>query len=396
MYRYFELFLAMGVAWSLSGILRFSLPQNRKSADAPYAVMVITVFLLSILDNLLRPHLLPMGVLHFIYPLTRVSYYLVGPALWAYVQVLLKKDFKFRYRTLLHLIPFLVWFTYVLIEPAALHPKIPFGESASLSTESTGSPFLSLSFLWDLSASLSRLIYSVVILITLRRHTCTLPDRVSDINSRNTISWLGYLLIFYTGLYLMNSIIQLIFHEGALPTQISAGISRSLPAVLCVFLFSIFSEDQPILTDIELPEDSMPSGEAVKGKKYEKSGMSDEECRSLYPELLRHIERSKAYVNPELTLNMLAEQMGETRHRLSELINRESGRKFFTFINMFRLEEFKEAVKTGRYPDYTILAIAMECGFSSSSAFYSLIRKELGTTPKALVKEIQGNSTAVE
>ena len=44
MYRYFELILAMGTAWALSGILRFTLPKNRKTPDSAYAIAVIIVF----------------------------------------------------------------------------------------------------------------------------------------------------------------------------------------------------------------------------------------------------------------------------------------------------------------------------------------------------------------
>ena len=396
MYRYFELLLAMGTAWSLSGIIRFSLPGNRKTPDAAYAVLVISVFLLSILDNLLRPHLLPMAVLHYLYPLTRLSYFLVGPALWLYVRVLLKDDFKLKVSSLLHLLPFVIWLIYILIEPSSIHPKIRFGENPELLAGSGDTPIIPFSFFWSLSKNLSRLIYSGAILILLKRHNRNLPDRVSSIHSGNTLSWLGSLIVFYTGIYLLNSLIYLLVPEESLFSQVSAAIGRSLPAVLFVFLFSLFSENQPILAVKEdLGEEERRTEEKERAEtcnsrspKYEKSGIGEEESKSLYRELFRHIESSKAYLDPELTLDMLAEQIGETRHRLSEVINRESGKRFFSFINGFRLREFREAVKSDRYPDYTILAVAFECGFRSSSAFYSLVKKELGTTPKALVREI--------
>lgn len=382
MYRYFELILAMGTAWAISGILRFSHPVKRKSPDAPFVIAVIIVFLLSIFDNLLRPHLLSMSVLRFIYPVTRLSYYLVGPALWFYVRILLKDNFELKAGSLLHLFPFLFWFIYVLIEPASLHPEIPFGETSSVGAAQPASPVFSLAFLWDVSANLSRLLYSAAILVLLRKNKKQLPDRVSSINSRNTLSWLGNLVIFYTGIYLISSLIYLIFPVESQLVQITAAVGRSLPAVLFVFLFSFFSQDQPILAEKE---------EFLAARKYEKSGMTDIESRTLYSELNEHITEKKVYLEPELTLEMLAQQMGETRHRLSEVINREAGKKFYNFINDFRLNEFRDAVKEDRYPDYTIIAIAFECGFRSSSAFYSLIKKELGTTPKALVQEIQSS-----
>ena len=395
MFRYFELLLAMGAAWAFSGIIRFSLPKNRKAPDAVFAVVVIGVFLLCILDNLLRPHLLPMAVLQFIYPVTRVSYLLVGPALWFYVKVLLEDGFKLKRSALLHLIPFAIWFLNILMEPSTIHPKIQFGENPNLS-DGPESSLIPFEFLWSLSKNLSRLIYSAVILVILRRHSRRLPDRVSSIHSRNTLSWLGYLVVFYTAIYLLGSLIHLTVPEESLFAQVFAAVGRSLPAVLFVFLFSLFSEDQPILGLKEDPGSEKADEKGVtgnindqnEGPKYEKSGLSEEESGILFRNLVDHIMQTKAYLDPELTLDMLATQMGETRHRLSEAINRESGKRFFSFINGFRLEEFREAVKSERYPDYTILAVAFECGFRSSSAFYSLVKKELGTTPKALVNDI--------
>lgn len=396
MLRYFELLLSMGMAWALSGIIRFSLPGKRKSPDAPFAVLVLSIFLLSILDNLFHPDLLPMQVLRYIFPLTRLSYFLIGPSLWLYVKVLLEGEYKPKATSLFHLLPFVIWLVHILMEPSSIHPKIQFGKEPDLFSIPDG--ILPFSFLWSISKNLSRLIYSAAILVLLRRHERKLPDRVSSIHSGNTLSWLGALVVLYTGIYLLDSLIHLTVSEMSLLAQVTADIGRSLPAVLFVFLFSFFSEDQKVLAESEEgtdPEKSLPrdscsgKAEGASVPKYVKSGMGTEECGALYGELYRYIESSKAYLDSDLTLGTLAEQMGETRHRLSEAINRESGKRFFSFINGFRLEEFRDAVKTDRYPDYTILAVAFECGFRSSSAFYSLVRKELGTTPKALVKEIR-------
>ncbi|MDC7227624.1 MAG: helix-turn-helix transcriptional regulator [Spirochaetales bacterium] len=386
MYRYFELILAMGTAWAVSGILHFTRKENRNSPEAGFSVAVILVFLLNIFDNLLRPHLIPMSALQFIYPVTRLSYFLVGPVLFFYVRVLLNGNLKLKPEAFFHLIPFATWFIYVLIDPASLNPEIPFGSNTGIVIEHKVSPLFPFKFYWDLSINLSRLIYLLIIINILRRHKKQLPDMVSDINRRNTLSWLGTLVAVYTGLYLLNSLIYLIFPEDLLFTQVAAAVGRSLPAVLFVFLFSIFSENQNIVNydDKNKPDKT----ESLSGQKYEKSGISDNESRDLYNALCSYLEQTKPYLDSELTLDMLAEQFGETRHRLSEVINRESGRRFFSFINNYRLREYRDAVKNDRYPDYTIIAVAFECGFRSSSAFYSYIKKELDMTPKQLVREI--------
>jgi AraC-like DNA-binding protein len=377
MNHYLELVLAMGVAWALSGIIRIILVK-RHSPESPYVIAVITVFLINLLDNLLRPDLIPMRILNFIYPITRLSFLLVGPALYFYVQILLKKNFKITAKSSVHAIPFFIWFVIVLIQPENLHPQFILGESSGIFLWQTGNQILRLSFFWDLSSNLSRLSYCAFILSRVQRHSKQLPDLVSNTNRNNTLSWLVYLILFYTGLYLLISLITLLFPADLLLSRIFASIGRNLPPVLFVFIFSLFSADQPILSEnLGIGEKS-----AEVDKKYEKSGIGDKEIKELYSKLVNYLEQSKAYLDPELTLDLLSSQLGETRHRISEVINRESGKKFYTFINTFRIKEFLQAIETNRYPDYTILAVAFECGFRSSSAFYTLFKAEYGMTPR--------------
>jgi AraC-like DNA-binding protein len=377
MNNYRELLMAMGVAWALSGICRIILVK-RQAPESPYVIAVITVFLINILDNLLRPDLIPMKILNFIYPITRLSFLLVGPSLYFYIQILLKKNFKITAKSAVHAIPFFLWFVIVLIEPENLHPQFIPGESSGIFLWQTDNPILRMSFFWDLSSNLSRLSYCAFILFRIQGHSRQLPDLVSNTNRNNTLSWLAYLILFYTGLYLLTSLITLLFPSDLLFSRIFASIGRNLPPVLFVFLFSLFSADQPILSENAGIEEK-PDG---ADKKYEKSGIGDKEIKVLYSRLVNYLEQSKAYLDPELTLDLLSEQMGETRHRISEVINRESGKKFYTFINTFRIKEFLQAVETNRYPDYTILAVAFECGFRSSSAFYTLFKAEYGMTPR--------------
>ncbi|MGD1821615.1 MAG: AraC family transcriptional regulator [Pleomorphochaeta sp.] len=41
-----------------------------------------------------------------------------------------------------------------------------------------------------------------------------------------------------------------------------------------------------------------------------------------------------------------------------------------------------------KYPNFTLLAIYIECGFKSSSSFYSIVKEEYGVTPKVLTNQI--------
>jgi AraC-like DNA-binding protein len=392
MYEIFQIILAMGTAWAISGLLRLSVFKRNTDTDAKYASAVIFVFLLTILDNLLRPSFISMSFLRVIYPVTRLSYFLVGPILYLYTQILLKENFKLKFRDLLHLIPFGVWFVYVILDPNSINPAISFGVDNVNSPAIKLRPEFSFSFIWDLTLNMSRLIYSGIILWMLNRHGKSIKDEYSTINRTTTLSWFKYLVLFYTGIYLLNSVLNLSFPIENQMVQIFSAIVRGLPAVLFVFFFSLFSEDQRKLVEVNFAtEEGHREQEEIKNEtKYKKSGTSDNEIKELYSQIYEYVKDSKIYLDSNLTLNILSEKMGLSRHKVSEAINRESKKRFYLFINDFRLREFIDAIKTDRYPSFTIISIAYECGFGSSSGFYNMVKNEYGVTPKALVEEIRG------
>ncbi|MEK9726486.1 MAG: helix-turn-helix domain-containing protein, partial [Candidatus Margulisiibacteriota bacterium] len=87
----------------------------------------------------------------------------------------------------------------------------------------------------------------------------------------------------------------------------------------------------------------------------------------------------KIYIEPQLNLKQLAEQINLTPHQLSELLNHEIGQNFNTYLMQFRVKAAIKLLK--KEPDKTILGIALSVGFNSNSAFYSAFRKITGKSP---------------
>ncbi len=61
-------------------------------------------------------------------------------------------------------------------------------------------------------------------------------------------------------------------------------------------------------------------------------------------------------------------------------------KNFYSYINAFRVEEFKERVVSQKYTHLTILAIALDCGFNSKSTFNRIFKQATGITPNEFVK----------
>lgn len=100
------------------------------------------------------------------------------------------------------------------------------------------------------------------------------------------------------------------------------------------------------------------------------------------PELEEYMMNEKPFLNPDLRINDLSRMMDIPTHRLSKLINNEMGKNFFEFINDFRIKEVKERLPDPSYSNFTLNAIARECGFNSSASFYRVFKQSTGLTPK--------------
>ncbi|MBM9501844.1 AraC family transcriptional regulator [Leptospira sp. 201903071] len=91
-------------------------------------------------------------------------------------------------------------------------------------------------------------------------------------------------------------------------------------------------------------------------------------------------EEEKVYLDEDLRLPSLAEDIGISVHHLSAFINEYLGLSFNRFINSYRVEAAKRILLDD--PDRTVLSIGVAVGFNSTSAFHRAFYIETGLTPK--------------
>jgi AraC-like DNA-binding protein len=94
---------------------------------------------------------------------------------------------------------------------------------------------------------------------------------------------------------------------------------------------------------------------------------------------------NKIYLEPELSLEQLAQTSGFSKHNLSQAINQCADKNFFDFINSLRIEHAKKLLtSTEKMNVQDILLIS---GFNSRSAFYNAFKKQTNMTPSQFKKE---------
>ena len=94
-----------------------------------------------------------------------------------------------------------------------------------------------------------------------------------------------------------------------------------------------------------------------------------------------YMESETPYLDSGITLIDLAEKLGMNRGELSEVINVGAEKNFNDFVNHYRVEEVKRKLQQGEGEKYSLLAIALDCGFNSKATFNRVFKKLTGQSP---------------
>ena len=91
------------------------------------------------------------------------------------------------------------------------------------------------------------------------------------------------------------------------------------------------------------------------------------------------MKTEKPYLESNLRLNDLADQLNLSRHHTSQIINEHFDTNFFDFINTYRIEEAKNLL-SGK-DDLNITDIIYSSGFNNRASFYKTFKKHTSMTP---------------
>jgi AraC-like DNA-binding protein/TM2 domain-containing membrane protein YozV len=144
---------------------------------------------------------------------------------------------------------------------------------------------------------------------------------------------------------------------------------------------------------LRLPLGYRPQAEPAPAPKvrYANSRLDAADRGRFLASLAHCMEEDKLFRNGELTLEQLAGHVAVTPHELSQLINEACGANFQEYLNGYRVDALKEALRDPRHAGATILELALAAGFNSKSALNRVFKKHAGVTPS----EFRGSSEVV-
>lgn len=299
---------------------------------------------------------------------------LQGVLLFFYVSFVTNQQHKKKWISLLHLIPALLFYAYLI--PFFL---LPAAEKIAVFKLKGGDEYATFMAILQISVFLSGIIYVIWCSYLLVKHKKNIRSQFSDIEEIN-LSWLQFLVV---GLGLVWSLV-IISQEDA-TIYLAVSIFVILVGFFGIQQKSIFNQPGSTLTKstpIKQPIDQ----ETTTKEKYQTSGLSKQVAEEHFQKLNDLMTKGQFYKNASLSLGDLANKLDLHPNYLSQIINNNGGQSFYDYVNTFRVNEFKNLLSQSENQKYTLMTLAFECGFNSKSSFNRYFKKITGQTPSQYAK----------
>lgn len=336
---------------------------------------------------------------------------LYGPAFYLYARALTGGPAP---RPWLHFIPFGL---YTLVELPRLlmapEDKLQTFLTEKLSGESELQLAAALAF------DVLGLCYLVAALVHVHSYRRTLAGRFSNFERIN-LRWLLWLLCALLALWLGSMVGYVSEHALLVYVHLSLGIVMYAIAYRNVVQPQILAgpADEPVqaaagmslneavaqdrspaeaspeperisFVDLQIP--SLPGTEdsQVGPLKLVKPRLTPDQTQAIAQRIEHLCETERPYLDPELTLLVLAERLDIPAHQLSQVLNEHFSKSFYDFVNGYRVEELKRRLRDPRHANDKILNVARDCGFITKSTLNENFRRHAGMTPREYRAQLQ-------
>jgi len=122
--------------------------------------------------------------------------------------------------------------------------------------------------------------------------------------------------------------------------------------------------------------------------KIEQIGIANELINQIL-EKLNRFEKSKGYLESNITVQMLSTTFETNSKYVSKVVNVFKEKSFTQYINDLRIEyAITQLREKNRLRKYTIQALALEFGFNNAESFSTAFHKKTGIKPTYFIKEL--------
>ena len=278
---------------------------------------------------------------------------------------------KFRHRYLLH---FVIYFVSLAFFITALF-NLDVAPHESESFKKTVFILLSIGMI-------NSIFYIAYTMIVLHRYYHKIENYYSDLERMN-LRWLIRLIPMSFAVLVFWCLGFWLAHLGIIPKSPLGMALNIVMLIVIVFITSYNLINQPEIfrQNVEMIHEIEESESPAGAEKYARQSIDDKKQDEYLEKLNRFMNEQKPYLDENITIKDLAEELEIPSHHLSIVINNRLNKNFYNFINEYRIKESQEILKDPDNFDASILSIAFKAGFNSKSAFNNTFKKITGLTP---------------
>lgn len=313
----------------------------------------------------------------FMFPISFSVNTLLMPLLWLFTLKNFSPDFRMRWRDLLHFLPAVVFLIIsIVISEAEVLQNIQSeasGEDGWVGNLNTIIVFLQM------------VGYYIAIFVYIFRRKRTIAQTSSDAEWVQK-EWILHFQILFALLFVV------VMVSYAIWPRTDAWLIQILNVIAMAYLV-YNSIAHPVVLPSKVDGAINEYVERVDDRLVDENKttiavpeISQEQMSDICEQAVKYLTDSKAYLDNNLTLAKLAQDIGVGQRLLSRSINTLRNQNFFEFINEMRVEEAKRLLLDTETSGYSIDSVYTECGFRSRSTFFLVFKKITNTTPSQWLK----------
>lgn len=290
--------------------------------------------------------------------------FLYGPLLFFYVKSHFRKDLIFKPLYFLHFLPFAI--------------------VISLTINSVR--ICNIAMYWIIP---TMMFYCLLSFLEVNHYKRVVYQVSSNRNTSET-KWINTLLILMLIVLILN-LVQMKIAEATIfdyKVQIEHIVQIGILVLVNIITYQGLKNPHFFLKisahDLSLVQEN-------KSKEKAKT-LNNKALNSLAERLKEFMEFNKPYLNPELDLSTLAEELNVHPKMLSLAINHVLGYNFSEYINSQRILAAELLLKNNSDQQLTIMEVMYDVGFNSRSVFNTLFKKKIGLTPSQYKSQQKNNS----
>jgi len=318
---------------------------------------------------------------------TKINYFLIplglaiAPLIYFYVKAITTSNFTFKKKNFIHFIPAitLILYRFSIYFYDSIQPGFNDTQNGILKLSLDEPIVLPLLVFLSFAQMLLYLAFTFQLFYNYRKRITAYFSNTYKLE----LNWILSFLIAFTALFLYSSLQDII---GSLIIDLNYEQRWWLNIFMAIVV--LFVGIKGYFTDTtklnKLSFSFSPNPESIPQVKKEEQNVSSEEIEKLK----NYMKLEKPYLNPDLNLSDLADELQMSRAELSKIINSGFNKNFNDFINEYRVNTFKEKLNLCEHKQLSLLGIAYDCGFNSKATFNRVFKKITQISPTEFLNSI--------